>query len=180
MTADAATEVAVVEVPRLTQLSLRLDPTGPAAAGVAKALDDGELPTTPCTFRTAGAADVLWLGPDEWLLVASAEAAGELEPLLREAVGAGSSELVTLTDVSAQRTAFDLTGPQVRDVLAQGCAIDLHPRVSPTGTCVQTLLAQTGVILQVRDASAPAVRLLVRSSYAPYLAAWLADAAAGL
>jgi sarcosine oxidase subunit gamma len=169
--------VDVVEVPQLIQLSLRLDPSGPTAATVAKALD-GELPTTPCTFRTAGAADVLWLGPDEWLLVASAEAAGELEPLLREAVGA--ADFATLTDVSAQRTAFDLTGPHVRDVLAQGCAIDLHPSASPTGTCVQTLLAQTGVILQVRDASASVVRLLVRSSYAPYLRAWLADAAAGL
>lgn len=179
MTADTATGVTVVGVPQLFQISLRLDPTGPTAATVAKALD-GELPTTPCTFRTAGAVDVLWLGPDEWQLVAPAEAAGELEPLLREAVGADTADFATLTDVSAQRTAFDLTGPHVRDVLAQGCAIDLHPSASPTGTCVQTLLAQTGVILQVQDASAPAVRLLVRSSYAPYLSAWLADAAAGL
>ena len=170
MTAD----VSVVEVPRLTQLSLRLDPDGPAAASVAKVLG-AELPTTPCTYVPAGPVDLLWLGPDEWLLLAPPDADG-LRPALVEAI---APDFGTVTDVSAQRTTFDLTGPDVRDVLARGCAIDLHPRAAPTGTCVQTLLAQAGVILQVRDADAPAVRLLVRSSYAPYLTAWLADAVAG-
>ena len=173
MTAD----VSVVEVPRLTQLSLRLDPAGPAgpaAAAVAKVLG-AELPTTPCTYVSAGPVDLLWLGPDEWLLLAPPETEG-LGPAL---VAAIAPDFGTVTDVSAQRTTFDLTGPDVRDVLARGCAIDLHPRAAPTGTCVQTLLAQAGVILQVRDADAPVVRLLVRSSYAPYLTAWLADAAAG-
>ena len=170
MTAD----VAVVEVPLLTQLSLRLDPDGRAAAAVAKVLG-ADLPTTPCTYVSAGPVDLLWLGPDEWLLLAPPETEG-LRPALVEAI---APDFGTVTDVSAQRTTLDLTGPDVRDVLARGCAIDLHPRAAPTGTCVQTLLAQAGVVLTVRDADAPAVRLLVRSSYAPYLTAWLADALAG-
>jgi sarcosine oxidase subunit gamma len=39
---------------------------------------------------------------------------------------------------------------------------------------VQTLLARTGIILQVTGADS--VTLLVRSSFAEYLAAWLSDA----
>lgn len=173
-TTGTATDVAVAEVPRLTQLSLRLDPDGPAAASVAKLLGTG-LPTTPCTWVQAGPVDLLWLGPDEWLLLAAPDADG-LRPDLVQAI---ATDFGTVTDVSAQRTAFDLTGPDVREVLARGCAIDLHLRAAPVGTCVQTLLAQAGVVLTVRATAPPAVRLLVRSSYAPYLLSWLGDAVSG-
>ena len=71
-----------------------------------------------------------------------------------------------------------MSGRHARDVLAHGCAADLHPRVAPTGTCITTLLAQTGITLQVLDAEAGDFQLLVRASFAGYFAAWVADAAA--
>ena len=83
-----------------------------------------------------------------------------------------------VVDVSAQRTIVTLSGRYARDVLAHGCSTDLHPRVAPTGTCITTLLAQTGIVLQVLDAEAGDFQLLVRSSFAGYFATWIADAAA--
>jgi sarcosine oxidase subunit gamma len=162
-----------VELPFLTQLSLRLDPDGPAATEVARALGC-PLPAA-CTATSAGQVEVLWLGPDEFLVLAPAGTQGELGERLRAAIG---EEFGSVIDVSAQRTTVELSGPLTREVLARGCAIDLDPRVSPAGTCVQTLLAQTGVILLVRDHSPARVQVLVRSSFAPYLASWLADACA--
>ncbi len=41
--------------------------TAPAAARIAPVLG-GPLPTTPCTARRYDTRDVLWLGPDEWLI----------------------------------------------------------------------------------------------------------------
>ena len=112
---------------------------------------------------------VLRLGPDEWLvLTAPAERAGRASSL---------QEFGAVTDVSAQRTTIALTGPRVRDLLARGCAIDLHESVAPVGTCVSTLLAQTGVIIVVET---DAILLLVRSSFASYLARWLEDASTDL
>ena len=61
-------------------------------------------------------------------------------------------------------------------MLARGCAVDLDPRVAPAGTCVQTLLARAGVTIVVRDERAGEFLLLVRASFAAYLAAWLVDA----
>ena len=47
--------------------------------------------------------------------------------------------------------------------------------------CVQTLLARANVIITpVGPAVEPAFRVLVRPSFAAYLAAWLTDAAVGL
>ena len=79
-------------------------------------------------------------------------------------------------DVSANRTTFELSAPWARDLLEKGMSIDLHPRVFGPGRCAQTLLARAQVILQQVD-DKPTYHVLVRGSFAPYLAAWLADAA---
>jgi sarcosine oxidase, subunit gamma len=159
--------ITVRELPFLTQLNLRLDPAGAAARRVAEQLG-AQLPSQPCTSLRAAGCELLWLGPDEWLLLTEAH----LESQLRQAV---EGEHAAITDVSAQRTLLSLTGPAARELLAKGCSIDFHPSVSPAGTCVQTLLAQTGIIIVVRDEQD--YLLLVRQSFADYLAAWLIDAA---
>ena len=69
-------------------------------------------------------------------------------------------------------------GRHARDVLAKGCALDLHPRAFAPGRCAQTLLARAQVILEQlrRRARLPAARPRRRSP--AYLATWLLDAMA--
>jgi sarcosine oxidase subunit gamma len=165
-------DIQVREMPFRAQLSLRLDADGPAAASVAEVIG-GALPTAPCTFVVTDEVEALWLGPDEWLLVAPPGTGAQLQDALRAAIG---DEFGTVTDVSAQRITLCVSGSLTQEVLARGCAIDLHPQVSPAGTCVQTQLAQVGIILLVRDDTATSVRLLIRASFAPYVASWLVDA----
>ncbi|NKE64035.1 sarcosine oxidase subunit gamma, partial [Lentzea sp. PSKA42] len=132
-------------------------------------------PSVPCTFTAGsgrfGDVEVLWLGPDEFLVVAAPGLQVSIEEVLRGAFGDSRGSVV---DTSAQRTTLVLEGPHVRDVLTHGCSVDLHPSSAPVGTCVQTLLARTGIILQVT--SEDRFTVLVRSSFAEYLAAWLSDA----
>jgi sarcosine oxidase subunit gamma len=170
--AALAPALTVSEVPFRSQLTVRVsDPSAIAAMGSALGV---AFPSVPCTFTAGegpfGAVEVLWLGPDEFLVVASPGRQIPIEEVLRGALGTVRGSVV---DTSAQRTTLVLAGPHVRDVLAHGCAVDLHPSSAPTGTCVQTLLARTGVVLQVGD---DGVTVLVRSSFAEYLAAWLSDA----
>ena len=112
------------------------------------------------------------LGPDEWLVTSPFLAPPELEARLR-ATGA------TVTDVSAQRTTIRLRGRHARDVLEAGCAIDLDPRSFPARAAAVTRLAQSDVILLALDATGTDYRILVRSSFAAYLAEWLIDSARG-
>ena len=90
---------------------------------------------------------------------------------------------MSVVDVSAARTVISLSGPAARDVLAHGCGLDLDATKFPPGTCAQTRLALANVVLIApRDQPADFVRsprflVLVRPSFAPYLAAWLLDAA---
>jgi sarcosine oxidase subunit gamma len=70
-----------------------------------------------------------------------------------------------------------LSGPDARDVLAKGCSLDLHPTVFRKGTAAQTMMGLAGVVLIALDEAGSDYRILVRSSFARYLADWLIDAA---
>jgi sarcosine oxidase, subunit gamma len=163
--------VRVTVDPFVPTVDLRLDDAGPEASrrlGFA-------LPTTPNTWVPAGAGWAVWLGPDEWLLTGAGEAPEALEARVRAAVvplgGAAA-------DVSAQRVTLRLAGPRVRDVLAKGCAIDLHPRAFGRGRSAQCTLGLAGVVLLALGDAGDDYLVLVRSSFAGYLADWLLDAAA--
>ncbi len=131
------------------------------------------LPATPNTWIASGGREALWLGPDEWLLVAAPGAAAALVAEL-EAVLDGVHHSVV--DVSANQAVVELAADDRFDLLVQGCGIDLHPRSWRDGDCAQTLLARVPVLLQER---AGATRIFLRPSFATYLADWLRQAAGG-
>ncbi|MER5463225.1 sarcosine oxidase subunit gamma family protein [Streptomyces sp. NPDC002668] len=163
----------LAELPFLAQVNVRLDPKGAAADAVGLALGL-QLPLEPDTVVHAGDCSALWLGPDEWLVVGPPGGRSGLENRIRAAAG---DEPAAVTDISAQRTTLLVTGPRARDLLAHGCPLDLHPRAFGPGRCAQTTLARAQVVLVARDEPRAGFWLLVRSSFAGYLADWLLDAA---
>ncbi|HEX4586426.1 MAG TPA: sarcosine oxidase subunit gamma family protein [Mycobacterium sp.] len=165
--------VAIVEEPFVTMVELRVDPSGPGAAAAAQ-LIGFELPTTASTYANNRDTTVIWLGPDEWLVTGTSLAGPQLEARLRGAVSPHGGAAV---DVSGQRTTLRLCGSHTRDVLAKGCALDLHPTVFTGAAAAQTTLGQAGVILLAVNGGGADYRILVRSSFARYLADWLLDAA---
>lgn len=168
----AAQAVSVRELRYLTQFNLRADPTGPCAATLQDALG-AALPVQPNTTVRSGELTVIWLGPDEWLVVAPEGSQEAVEKSLRQGL---ATEAGSVVDLSAHRTTLELTGVRARDVLAKGCSLDLHPRVFGPGRCAQLMLAMAPVLLVARDGEPSAYWLLVRSSYAAYVGDWLRDA----
>lgn len=156
--------------PFVALVDVRLGAVG-AEASAGRGID---LPTAPNTWVPANSGRAVWLGPDEWLLSSTTETPEELEGRVRAAVLPLGG---TAVDVSAQRIGLRLTGSRVRDVLAKGCSIDLHPRVFGRGSSAQTNLGQAGVVLLALSDAGDDHLVLVRSSFAGYLADWLLDAA---
>ena len=170
----------VRELPFLAQLDLRADPSDAGLMARLTTAIGARPPTEPNTAVVSddGSRHVLWLGPDEWLIVAEPDTGPALEAAVRDAIGDGRGAVV---DVSANRTTLSISGPRARELLAFGCSIDLDERRFKPGMCVQTLLARANVIIvPVGPAVEPAFRVFVRPSFAAYLAAWLTDAAVGL
>ena len=87
-----------------------------------------------------------------------------------------TGHVASIVDISSGQTVIRLSGPSALDVLARGCALDLHPSVFPPGACAQTLLARAQALLIAVD-DTPTFDIIVRRSFAPYAAAWLKDSA---
>lgn len=164
--------VSLREEPFLTQINLRGDPADAAFRQAVRDAVSLDLPTTPNRFVEGPGNSVLWLGPDEWLVVGPDLSRGDLLGSLSHAL---EGQHVSVTDVSANRTCLVVTGPRARSVLMKGCSLDLHPCAFGTGQCAQSTLARAQIILQQVD-DAPTYRLLARCSFSGYLADWLLDA----
>lgn len=159
----------LTERPYLTMVGLRVDPSTPAAAAIERVLGTN-LPRSCGQVTANGGHHVLWLGPDEWLVV-SERTSGDLLDALTGAVGDAHAAVV---DLSANRTVLELSGPAARSVLRKGCPVDLHPRAFEANRAVATTLARIPLLLwQIGPES---YRLLPRSSFAEYVENWLLDA----
>jgi sarcosine oxidase, subunit gamma len=118
-----------------------------------------------------GQKTILWLGPDEWLLVDDPEEHAHTAAKLRSALQGIHAAVV---DVSASRAVLVLSGPHAEETLAKAATLDFHVRAFPVGSCAQTNIARTQGI--IHRAGPEEFRIFVRASFARYLAAWLGDA----
>ncbi len=78
---------------------------------------------------------------------------------------------------AAARPSWSCVAARVRELLAKGCPLDLHPRVFDVGQCAQSHLAKAPILIRQLDRE-PAFEIVVRRSFADYLWVWLEDAAA--
>lgn len=151
----------------LALIDLRGDPSNAGFLASAQSALGAALPVKPNTTAASADCKILWLGPDEWLLV------GRDRSRINERL---AIERGHLTDVSHGRAAWRITGPRTLDVLAKGCSLDLHPRAFPYGSCAQTGLAHVGVLLYRIDPTS--FDIYCARSYAQHLWHWFAEAAA--
>jgi sarcosine oxidase subunit gamma len=129
--------------------------------------------TLPASNRVVSVGDrhIVWLGPDEFLLLCEAGTETHLHSQLTLDMDGLHAAVTNVTD---SLCALSLRGAAVRQVLAKGCALDLHPSQFGAGDCAQSLLAHAAVTLIAGDGNR--FTLICRTSFAPYVAEWLMDA----
>ena len=162
----------LIETPFHGMVDLRLDLRD---KGARNAVESALVATLPEANRVIGCAagSVLWLGPDEFLIVT--EPGGEA-PLMATLSAALRGRRGAVVDISDSRTIIALFGSRARDLLAKGSGLDLHPRSFAPGRCAQSFLAKVRIALVQLD-DAPSYHIVVERSVAEYLYLWLADAA---
>ncbi len=145
------------------------------------------LPIEPLRAVGTSTHAALWLGPDEWLLIAPDDSA-RLQHLQARLAGKPAS----LVDVSHRNIGLTITGPRAADVLASACPLDFDLSAFPVGMCTRTIFGKAEVMLwrtgpQTSDPMPwpgtswlDTFRLEAGRSFAPYVTALLAEAVAGL
>ncbi|MGH7100772.1 MAG: sarcosine oxidase subunit gamma [Acetobacteraceae bacterium] len=103
------------------------------------------LPEQSCRAAvTGGGRAALWLGPDEWLLLAPMADGASLASALEQAMGTNPHSLV---EVSHRQIAIEVSGPHALAILNAGCPLDLDPGAFPVGMCSRTVLAKSEIVL---------------------------------
>jgi methylglutamate dehydrogenase subunit D len=113
------------------------------------------------------------IGVHQWLATAESSAEMDFVPRLRERL----AEVASIADQSDGRVVLRLSGDRVRDVLAKGVAVDLHPISFRTGDVASTLIAYIGVQVEQLD-DRPTFQLMAFRSLAGSLWSWLTKSAA--
>jgi len=149
----------------LPAVSRRIFRGGDAAVAAADAVLKFSLPRQACRANRHGSRAALWLGPDEWLLLAlEHDDWAELEHL---------EPPHALIDVSHRQVAFALSGPRAADTLNAGCPLDLDVAAFPPGMCTRTVLAKAEIVLwRVTNT----FHIEVARSFAAYVWDFLAEA----
>ena len=132
-----------------------------------------QFPASPNSFYDDTKVRVIWLGPDEWLILTEAAELDSLKGDLTRALIKSHSALV---DVSDNSTIIEIKGRYSREVLMKGCSLDIHPSIFQTGCSAQIDLALANIIL-LKTADEPIYQIIVRASFARYIWDWLLDAA---
>ena len=122
------------------------------AKAITKALGI-ECSTEPGVCNSDGKTQLLWNGPNSWMVVASDDEAGRVRGELLETLRSAVGELGAVVDQSHGRCGLRLSGLRARQVMAKNTAIDLHPRAFGPGRCAMTSIAHMNAsIVQVDDA----------------------------
>lgn len=178
---DQNSAVWMYEVPFTPMWDLRVEPGSEAFAAVNSALGL-TLPTTVGDVARVNAACIgqpdykdgqqglvaLCLGPDQWLLTGSADAAELLAPVR-------AAHHISIVDVSAQRTKVEVSGSAAREVLEHVWEHDLREKHFGIDKCAQGIMFRTPVIMW--HCCEDCYILLIRASFAEHLWAVLKDAA---
>lgn len=173
LNADAECGLVVKEAPLAAHLIIRgaaTDKNFCAAMGEATGL---MLPLTPCTYHRRENVSIYWLGPNEWLLIQIAGNSAEIEARLRSAFKGH----VAIVDVTGGQTSVNLRGEAVATVLKKSSVYDFAAwdnALTGSGQVVQTTFAKASAV--VSNKSDGSYDLVIRRSFADYIAQWILDA----
>jgi sarcosine oxidase subunit gamma len=126
------------------------------------------LPRQVCRANTEGARAALWLGPEEFLLIAPQSDPVALPEADDDADG-------MLLDVGHRQVALAISGAAAEIVLNAACPLDLNVSAFPVGMCTRTVLGKCGIVLW--RTGADRFHLDVARSFAAYAHALLSEAA---
>ncbi|SDG32950.1 sarcosine oxidase subunit gamma [Alloyangia pacifica] len=147
MGAVAEGALTVRELGPTGMISLRGELSDPAFAGPVTALAGCPMPDT-WTVSGTGARALLWMSPDELLMLLPYGEAREAAPRLQaELDGQGLHALVQ--DVSDMRVRLQLQGPHMREALARLSPADVSPGAFRPGSLRRTRIAQAAAAIRL-------------------------------
>lgn len=163
----AGNQVSLMPMEPRIRISLR---AGPDAYSAVKSAIGIALPQTPGSTATRADVAALWIGPDEWILLAD-----QSSDLIADLNEVAKTTLISAVDISHRNTAIEVAGGKATAALNGGCPRDLSLVAFPVGNCSRTILGKAEIVLWRLDENR--FHLECWRSFSDYVWKFLVDAA---
>ena len=165
-------EIKIQELPFVDKINLRLDPNNNDYMSICGKILGTLLPTEPNTYVQNEKVKIIWLGPDEWMIINDQE--NELFIKLKNELGDLEA---SVTDVSENRTINRLTGKKIITLLSKFLVLDIEKNLGTQLYCAQTLFVKVPILLVRNDDSnqIPVIDIFINRSHANYIYNLLVD-----
>jgi len=160
-TPSSSDRIVLAELPHMGYLVLRGKPDDAAFMQAVAGVLGQALPTQPMTVLNTDAGAVLWVSPDEWLLVCKRS---RRDSLLAALTSAAQGLFAQIVDNSGGLTSMRLAGPDHIQLLRQLGPYDYESLA--VGRCASTVVSKTGLTVVRTDTAG--VVLVFRRSFADY------------
>ena len=165
--------VSLGETPLMDMLNLRGNPADQSFRSAVQTVSGLALPVLANTASVGADRQLLWLGPDEWLLQCPMGQGTALEAALRQAL---TGQHFSVVNVGHGNTVLRVQGPGAADLLARGCPLDFHASGFAAGQVAQSHISRANATILCKHAGSH-YEVTVRRSFADYLFRWLCAAA---
>ena len=165
------------ELPFVTKINIRGNPNDKNFMSANEKIINSILPTKVNTYTNNGKIKILWLGPNEWLIVDENENFNS--KLISQLDNINNQEEPSVTDVSENRTIIRIAGKNINTLLGKFIVLDLDKNLENESSVVQTLFVKVPIILIRNHGNSnnqiPEIDLYTNRSHANYVYNLLVD-----
>jgi sarcosine oxidase subunit gamma len=155
------------EAKLLGHLNLRGDANNPDFLKSVKNALDLDLPLAPCSSAQNAETTIMWLSPDEWLIIIEGGTEAAIEDKLRQTL----TGHFAVSDISGAQTMLEISGKDCLQLLQKSIGYDLHLDSFPINKVIGTALAKSSA--HIRRTGEYNFQLIIRRSFADYIWLWL-------
>ena len=157
--------IKIQELPFVNKINLRINPNNNKYMSSCGKILETILPIKPNTYARNKNVKIIWLSPDEWLVINNKDG---LFKKLKDEIG---NLEASVTNISENRTIIRISGEKIYTLLSKFLVLDLEKNLSDQSSCAQTLFVKVPILLvrNHKDAQIPEIDIFANRSHANYI-----------
>ena len=171
--------IRIQEIAFSNKINIRINPKSHHMSICGKILD-ALLPLKPNTYSENQSVKIIWLGPDEWIMLDNSKNINDnLFKELNTQIGDYES---SVTDITETKTIIRISGEKIYTLLSKFLVLDLENNFKTESSCAQTLFVKVPIILlkNHKNSNIPEIDIIVNRSHAKYVYDLLIDGSQNL
>ena len=163
--------IKIQELPFVNKINLRINPNNNKYMSSCGKILEAILPIKPNTYARNENVKIIWLSPDEWLVINNKDA---LFKKLKDEIG---NLEASVTNISENKTIIRISGEKIYTLLSKFLVLDLEKNLGTQSSCAQTLFVKVPILLIRNDDNnqIPVIDIFTNRSHANYIYSLLVD-----